>query len=88
MNASLFAATLTELRQKKGLSRHALGMRLQISPNTIAKWERGQSLPSIENLMGLADLYGVSIDQLFPQTKKRTIRHQTQGRHGFSDRTV
>jgi len=72
MNTGLIAAALTALRQKKGLFRRALGEHLPVSPNTIAKWEREQSLPSIENLMGLADLYGVSIDQLLPQPKKES----------------
>ena len=72
MNASLFAAALTALRQKKGLSRRELGAHLQVSPQTIAKWEQGRSMPSVEHLWELAACLDVSVDQLLPEKSKET----------------
>ncbi|WP_125605745.1 helix-turn-helix domain-containing protein [Lapidilactobacillus bayanensis] len=38
--------------------------KLHITTQAISKWENGQSIPSIDNLVLLSDLYNVSIDEL------------------------
>lgn len=35
------------------------------SPQSIYKWERGENLPSIDNAIILAWIYGISVDELF-----------------------
>jgi len=58
------ADRLIELRKKYGYSQDELAERLDISRQAISKWERAESLPDTENLIGLAALYGISIDEL------------------------
>lgn len=56
------AIKLVTLRKQKGLTQMALAERLNVSRQAISRWEVGAALPSTENLKGLGDLYGVSVE--------------------------
>ena len=51
-------------RQRYGYTQEQIAEKLGVSRQAVAKWERGDSLPSIENVIALADLYEVSVDSL------------------------
>lgn len=51
-------------RKKAGLSQEDLGRELLVSRQTVSLWETGQTLPTIDNLIRLKDIFGVSIDQI------------------------
>lgn len=53
-----------ELRKKAGLSQEELGFQLNVTRQTVSKWETGQSLPEIDKVNGLCDLFGISADEL------------------------
>ena len=55
---------LSALRKEKGLTQLALAEQFNYSDKSISKWEKGESLPSIEVLKKLADFYNVSLDYL------------------------
>ena len=55
---------LIRLRKQKGLSQLELAEALDVSRQAISKWEVGAAVPSTENLRGLSNLYGVSLDYL------------------------
>lgn len=55
---------LQKFRKLKGLSQEELAEECQISRQAIAKWECGESTPTIEKLIFLADFYKVSLDEL------------------------
>lgn len=55
---------LIRLRKQKGLSQLELAEVLDVSRQAISKWEVGAAVPSTENLRGLSNLYGVSLDYL------------------------
>lgn len=58
------ANRLAELRRTHGLSQEELAERLGVSRQAISKWERAESSPDTDNLIALAQLYGVSMDVL------------------------
>lgn len=58
------ANRLTELRKNKGLSQEELADMLHVSRQAISKWERGEASPDTDNLIELAKIYGVSLDEL------------------------
>lgn len=58
------ADKLQKLRKAHGLSQDALAERLGISRQSISKWERGESTPDTDNLIALASVYGISLDEL------------------------
>ncbi len=51
-------------RKKEGMSQEELGQRLHLSRQTISLWENGQTLPTIDNLIRLKEIFGVSIDRM------------------------
>lgn len=55
---------LLSLRKEKGLSQEELAEKLEISRQSISKWERGESSPDTNNLIKLAKIYDVSLDEL------------------------
>jgi len=59
-----FNNKLYDLRKKKGLSQEELASRLNVSRQTVSKWEVGESAPDMENLVALSELFGVSLDEL------------------------
>lgn len=56
--------TLTFYRKHQGLSQIDLADALEVSRQTVSKWETGAVLPSAENLLALSRLYGVTVDTL------------------------
>lgn len=64
------ANRLVELRKKHGLSQEELASKLGISRQAVSKWERAESSPDTDNLICLAKLYGVSLDELLDCDKE------------------
>lgn len=58
------ADKLVELRKKNSLSQEALAEKLGVSRQAVSKWERAEASPDTDNLIQLAKLYGISLDQL------------------------
>lgn len=56
--------TLQFYRKQRGISQIELAEALEVSRQTISKWETGTALPSAENLLALSKLYGVTVDVL------------------------
>ena len=52
------------LRQGRGMSQEALAEALGVSRQAVSKWEKNLSYPDTENLLSLAELFGVSADEL------------------------
>lgn len=59
-----FSNRLYELRKQKGLSQEELANRLNVTRQTISKWEVGDSTPDMEKLVAISDLFGISLDEL------------------------
>ena len=58
------ANRLQKLRKEKGYSQEQLALELGISRQAVSKWERAESSPDTDNLILLARLYNVSLDEL------------------------
>ena len=59
-----FNNRLYELRKQKGLSQEELANRLNVTRQTVSKWEVGDSTPDMEKLVALSALFNVSMDEL------------------------
>lgn len=58
------AEKLKNLRIKHGLSQEKLAEQLMVSRQAVSKWEKGEALPDVENMIALAKLYNISLDEL------------------------
>ena len=59
-----FNNKLYELRKQKGFSQEELANRLNVSRQTVSKWEVCDSTPDMEKLIAISDLFGISLDEL------------------------
>lgn len=59
-----FNNRLYQLRKQKGLSQEELANRLNVSRQTVSKWEVGDSTPDMEKFIAMSDLFDVSLDKL------------------------
>ncbi|WP_211656026.1 helix-turn-helix domain-containing protein [Planococcus alpniumensis] len=60
----MFSERLKNEREKKGWSQAELAEKLHVSRQSVSKWETGKNYPSIEVIIDLSDLFGVTIDEL------------------------
>ncbi|MCX4356892.1 MAG: helix-turn-helix domain-containing protein [Oscillospiraceae bacterium] len=51
-------------RKQNGFTQEQVAEKLGVSRQAVAKWERGESVPDIENVIALADMYEVTVDSL------------------------
>lgn len=63
------AENLKALRKSKGLTQEAVAEMLNVSPQSVSKWERGDTYPDITLLPTLANLYETSVDALIGMDK-------------------
>jgi len=55
---------IKNLRVANNMSQNDLAMRIDVSRQAVTKWENGGGLPEIDNLIALADVFGISVDYL------------------------
>lgn len=60
----ILADKIIELRKKNGLSQEELAEKLNVSRQSISKWEGAQSIPDMNKILKLSDLFSVSTDYL------------------------
>ena len=59
-----FSEKLMTLRRRAGLSQEQLADRLGVTRQSVSKWEGGAAMPELGKLVALADLFGVTLDDL------------------------
>ena len=71
-----FNEKLVNLRKAKGLSQEELGMELDVSRQTISKWEAGQSYPDFQRLVMLSDYFHMTLDELVKDIDVEEVRNK------------
>ena len=69
----IVAKNLSDLRKRNGLTQAELAEKLNYSDKAVSKWEKGESLPGIEVLYKLGELYGVSLDYIAGRESAKPI---------------
>ena len=77
MNIKL-ADRLVELRKEHKLSQEALAEKLGLSRQSISKWERAEASPDTDNLIALAEVYGITLDELLGNNEPKERKQETQ----------
>ena len=81
----MFADNLLEMRKLHNWSQEELAERIGVSRQTLSKYETGESLPDIEKCRMLADLFGVTVDDLIRYEKSENfgLGVPPKGKHVF-----
>ncbi len=64
MDQKLLGENIARYRNKKGLSQEKIAERIGVSRQAVTKWESNISRPSSDNLFKLAEIFGISVDDL------------------------
>ena len=68
MNNTNIGNKIKQLRKEKGYTQEKLGEILNVSTQSVSKWERKSTYPDISLLPRIATIFGITIDELFSQT--------------------
>ena len=73
----IVARNITKFRKANGLTQLELADKLNYSDKAVSKWERGESLPDVYMLNIIADLFGITLNDLISE---ETIAHKAKGK--------
>lgn len=76
------------LRKRKGLTLEQVGERFGIKRSSVAGWESNSSRPDLDKLMGLAELFGVSVDFLLSGDADNPVPAKAKVEWPFTQFTV
>lgn len=66
--------TIATLRKEKGMTQSQLAEKMNVTDKAVSKWERDLSCPDINTISKLADVLGVSVEELL---KAKRVNMQT-----------
>lgn len=69
---------LLNLRKQKGLSQQELANQLNVSRQSVSKWELNESEPSLNNIIVLSEIFNVSTDYLLKETENQSNENKTK----------
>ena len=65
---------LKEIRKSKGISQLKMALDLNMSQNTISRYETGEREPGINELIKIADYFNISVDYLLERTNNPDLQ--------------
>ena len=68
----ILADKIIELRKKNGWSQEELAEQLDVSRQSISKWESAQAIPDMKRIVRLSEIFGVSTDYLLKDSQEVT----------------
>lgn len=71
-----FNEKLIKLRRQSGLSQEELGYKLNVTRQTVSKWELGQTTPEMDKLVSLSKVYGITLDELTSEEETMDVGGQ------------
>ena len=76
---------IQKYRKDLGLSQEELGQKLIVSRQTISLWEKDQTVPTIDNLMRLSEIFEISVDEILnSESKEQTAEIQPNESYRFT----
>jgi len=62
---SVLGSNILELRKEKGWTQKNLAVKINTTEDSIYSWEKGRAEPSVDFIIKLAEVFGVTTDYLF-----------------------
>ncbi len=81
-------AKLFELRKSKNLSQEEAAEKLNVTRQTVSKWETNQSMPDFDKVGPLCQLYGITPNELFLELKEKKTSPNTEFISEFEEETL
>lgn len=83
MNSKSLGTMIAELRKEKGLTQLELANMMNVTDKAVSKWERDISCPDISSIPRLAEILGVSVDDLM-----RSNSHRIEKAENLEDKVM
>ncbi len=77
------AENLQYLRAREGITQEQLAERLDVSRQSVSKWESSASYPEMDTILKLCDMFHVDMDSLLRGSVERTLSEDTAGYDRF-----
>ena len=74
----ILADKIIDLRKKNGWSQEELGEQLGVSRQAVSKWESMQTVPDINKIIAMAEVFGVSTDYLLKDEMEEPEKKETK----------
>lgn len=86
----MFKDNLVQIRKLMGLTQEDIADKLGVTRQSVAKWESGESVPDLDKCKQLADIFGVSLDDLanYEPEDNLGVAVPPKGKHLFGLVTV
>ena len=78
-----FSENLQFIRAQAGVTQEQLAEQLDVSRQSVSKWEGGQSFPEMDTLLRICDLYDVNLDTLLRGSVEQSLSEDTAGYDRF-----
>ena len=76
MNNQSMGDMISTIRKEKGMTQKDLADRLSITDKAVSKWERNLAFPDTATIPGLAEILGVSVEELMNAKPIPESRHK------------
>lgn len=83
----IFADKMIMLRKQNGWSQEEVAEKLNVSRQSVSKWESGMSVPDLDKIIKLSQIYGVTTDYLLKDEIEETPVYN-EGIHDFKGKVV
>jgi len=86
----MFKDNLVQMRKMKKMTQEAIAEKLGVTRQAVAKWEAGETVPDLDKCRILAELFGVSLDDLanYEAEENMGLGLPPKGKHLFGVVTV
>lgn len=81
MDKHMLGERLIRLRKKNGYSQQEVAEKITVTRQTISNWETGQGAPPLDKAAELAQLYGISLDELAGLQKDLFLEQREKDLH-------
>lgn len=81
MNKQTLGNMIAVLRKEKGMTQLELAEKMGVTDKAVSKWERDLSFPDVSSIPKLAEIFGVSVDELMQvkaDTKEDSSNHKVE----------
>ena len=85
MEKETFGVMVARLRKERGMTQSDLAEKMCVTDKAVSKWERDISYPDIASLPKLAEILGVSVDELM-QANNRAATPQASNAHNIEEK--
>ena len=75
---ALLAKNIAYYRRQIGLTQNELSIRINYSDKSVSKWERGEGMPDVFVLTQLADIFGITVNDLLSDIPKPLPSHRSR----------